>query len=63
MKGKSLVVCWVSFNVFPLIEGLDSTTLSKDKGVLLRIVLVCNEGGLCILTSYLTSVSLRINLR
>ena len=28
-KGKTLVFCWVSFNVLPLIEGLVSSELSK----------------------------------
>ena len=39
-KGKNLVVCWVSFNVMPLIEGLVSPELNKPKGVVLRITLV-----------------------
>ena len=62
-KGKTLVVCSVSFNVFPLIEGLVSPDLSKTKGVVLRIALVCIEGFICILPSCLTLVSLRIILR
>ena len=50
----------MSFNVLPLIKGLVSPELSKPKGVVLRIVLVCTEGGICILLSCLTLVSLRI---
>ena len=50
----------MSFNVLPLTEGLVSPELSKAKGVVLRITLVCIEGGICILPSYLTFVSLKI---
>ena len=57
------MVCWVSFNVLPLTEGLVSPELSKAKGVVLRITLVCIEGGICILLSCLTLVSLRIILK
>ena len=52
----------VSFNAFPFIEGIVSHELSKLKGVVLRISLMCIEGGICILLSCLTLVSLRINL-
>ena len=38
---RELVVCWVSFNILPLIEGMVSPNLSKIKGVVLRIALVC----------------------
>ena len=50
----------VSFNVLPLIEGRVSPELSKTKGVVLRISLVCIEEGICILPSCLTLVSLKI---
>ena len=48
------------FNVLPLIEGLVSPELSKLKGVVLRVALLCIEGGICILPSCLNLVSLRI---
>ena len=54
--------CWVTFDVFPLIEALDSPELSKLKGVILKIGLVYIEGGICILPSCLTLVSVRIIL-
>ena len=57
------MVCWVSFNVLPLMEGLVSPELSKPKEVVLMIALVCIEGGICIFPSCLTLVSLRIILR
>ena len=53
----------MSFNVLPLIEGLVSPELSKPKGVVLRVALVCIEGGICILPSCLTLVSLSIMSR
>ena len=59
-KGKTLMVCRISFNVLSLIEGLVSSELSKPKGVVLRIDLVFIEGGICIRPSYLTFVCLRI---
>ena len=52
----------MSFNVLPMIEGLVSPDLSKPKGVVLRIAFVCIEGGICILPSCLTLVSLRMTL-
>ena len=52
------MVCWVCFKVFPLIEGLVSPEISKTKGVVLRVALVCIGGGICILPPYLTLVSL-----
>ena len=52
--------CRVSFNVLLLIEGFVSPELSKLKGVVLRIALVCIERGICILASCLTLVILRI---
>ena len=45
-------------NVFPLIEGLVSLVLSKLKGVVLKIALLCIDGSIFILHSYLTLVSL-----
>ena len=45
-KGKTFVVCWVSFNILSLIEWLVSPELSKPKGIVLRIALVCIEGGI-----------------
>ena len=60
LKGKTLVVCVVSFNVLPLIEWLVSPELSKPKGVVLRGSLLFIGGGICILPSYLTLVSLRV---
>ena len=62
-KAKTLVVCRISFNVLPLIEGLVSPELSKPKGLVLRISFVFIEEGMCILPSCLTLVSLRIILR
>ena len=59
-KGKTFVVCWVFFHVLPLIEGLVSPELSNPKRVVLRVALVCIEGGICILPSCLTLVCLRI---
>ena len=50
----------MSFNVLPLIEGLVSPEISKTKGVVLRVALVCIGGGIFILLSYLTLVSLRL---
>ena len=50
----------MSFNVLPFIEGLVSPALSKLKGVVLRVSLVCIEGGICVLPSCLTLVSRRI---
>ena len=50
----------MSFNVLPFIEGLVSPELSKPKGVVLTVALVCIEGGICILPSCLTLVCLRI---
>ena len=47
-------------NVLPLTEGLVSSELSKPKGVVLRVALVCIVEGICILPSYLTLVGLRI---
>ena len=52
-----------NFNVLPLIEGLVSPEISKTKGVVLRVDLVCIGGSICILPSYLTLLSLRIILR
>ena len=57
------MVCWVSFNVLPLIEGLVSPELSKPKEVVLMIALVCIEGGICIFPSCLSIENLRIILR
>ena len=54
------MICWVSFNVLLLIEGLVSPELSKPNGIVLSIALVCIEGGICILPSCLTLVCLRI---
>ena len=54
------MVFWVSFNVLPLIEGLVSPELSKPKGVVLRVALVCIEGGIFVLSSCITLVSLRM---
>ena len=51
---------WVYSNVLPLIEGLVSPELSKSKGVVLRISFVCIKGGICILPSCPTLLSLRI---
>ena len=56
------MVSSVSFNVFPLIEWLVSPKFSKLKGVVLRIALVCIEGGICVLPSCLVIVSLMIVL-
>ena len=50
----------MSLNILPSIEGFVSPELSKPKGVVLRIALVCIKGGICILTSYLTLESFRI---
>ena len=53
----------MTFDVLPLIEALDSPELSKLKGVILRIGLVYIEGGICILPSCLTLMSIRISPR
>ena len=50
----------MSFNVLTLIEGLVPPDLSKPKEVVLTVGLVCIGGGICILPSYLTFVSLKI---
>ena len=57
-----MVVYWVYFNVLPLIEGIVSPELTKPKGVgvVLRAALVCIGGGICILPSCPTLLSLRI---
>ena len=60
---KTLVIFMVYFNVLPLIEGLVFPKLSKHKGVVLRVALVCIEGGICIRPSCLTLVSLSIMSR
>ena len=54
------MICWVSINAMPLIEGFVSLELRKLKWVILRFDLVCKGGGICILTSYLTLESFRI---
>ena len=53
----------MSFNVFPLIEGFVPPELSKSKGVVLRVAVVCLGGGIWIVPLYLTLVSLKIVLR
>ena len=62
-KTKTLVICWVSLNALPRIEGLVSPELGNSKGVVFRISLVRIEGVICILLRCLTLVSLRIILR
>ena len=60
-ERKTMMVYWVSLIVLPLIDGLISHEMSKPKGVVLRIALVCIERGICLLPSCLTLASLRIN--
>ena len=53
-KGKTLMVCRISFNVLPLIEGLVSSELSKPEGVVMRVSLVCTGEAYAYFISYLS---------
>ena len=59
-KGKNLMVCWMSFNLLPLLEGLVSPELSNPKELFLKDTLVCMGGFICIFLPYFSIVSLTI---